>query len=255
MIERVLQKWFGTPFSRLGRKAARRYARRGRLRDLGRFRREFRAYARGRGAGDYRIWPLLDDRTPQTPLDPYYFHQDVWGLKQMHALAPARIVDVGSTALLVGAYAQLAPTVSIDVRPLPVSVPGLECRTGSMLDLPFEDGSVELLSTLCVMEHVGLARYGDPLDPEGTDKAAAELGRVIRPGGHLLISVPVGPSCVVFNAHRVYERAELLDRFPDFEVIDEIFCVPGYATEDPTPTLRVGESHVYCALLRRAASS
>lgn len=252
MIERLFQRLFRRPFTRQGRKAARRYARRGRLRDLLRFGSEFHAWREGRDPRTvYRLWPLLDERTAVTPLDPYYFHQDVWGLRKVHELAPTRIVDVGSTALLVGAYAQIAPTTSIDIRPLPVQVPGLTCQTGSMLDLPFEDASVELLSSLCVMEHVGLGRYGDPLDPRGTDAAARELARVIRPGGHLLISVPLGPSCVVFNAHRVYERAELLACFPDFQPVDETFCVPGYSHEDPTPTLEPGESHVYCVLLRK----
>ena len=76
------------------------------------------------------------------------------------------MVDVGSTALLVGIISQCIPTISIDVRPLPVSLPGLICKYGTITDLPFEDATVEFLSSMCVIEHVGLGRYGDTIDTQ-----------------------------------------------------------------------------------------
>ena len=70
--------------------------------------------------------------------------------------------------------------------------------------MPFEDRSVSSLSCLHVAEHIGLGRYGDPLDPAGTTKAAAELARVLAPGGQLLFSGPVGVPRTCFNAHRIH---------------------------------------------------
>jgi SAM-dependent methyltransferase len=59
---------------------------------------------------------------------------------------------------------------------------------------------------LCVssIEHSGLGRYGDPLDPDGDLKAMTELGRMLNPGGILFLTVPVGPDRVIFNLHRIY---------------------------------------------------
>ena len=62
-------------------------------------------------------------------------------------------------------------------------------------------------------EHIGLGRYGDPLDPLGTRKAAAELQRVLAPGGQLLFSLPVGRPRVEFNAHRVHDPHEVASWF------------------------------------------
>ena len=97
----------------------------------------------------------------------------------------------------------------MDIRPLEVDIEGLTPIAGSVLDLPFADGSLESVSCLHVAEHIGLGRYGDPLDPLGTRKAAAELQRVLAPGGQLLFSLPVGRPRVDFNAHRVHDPVEV----------------------------------------------
>lgn len=59
-------------------------------------------------------------------------------------------------------------------------------------------------------EHDGLGRYGDPLQGEGDLRAMKEvLTHVVKPGGYLVFSVPVGGDCVQFNAHRVYGKTRL----------------------------------------------
>ncbi|NDC42314.1 MAG: DUF268 domain-containing protein, partial [Chitinophagia bacterium] len=56
--------------------------------------------------------------------------------------------------------------------------------------LPFESDSIPSLSCMHTIEHVGLGRYGDQLDPQGDLKAIAELKRVVQPGGDLLFVTP-----------------------------------------------------------------
>jgi predicted SAM-dependent methyltransferase len=101
---------------------------------------------------------------------------------------------------------------------LEVELDRLRSIAGSVLSMPFPDKSIKSLSCLHVAEHVGLGRYGDSLDPAGTRKAAAELQRVLAPGGMLLFSLPVGRPRVCFNGHRVHSPAAIPEMFPELEL-------------------------------------
>jgi SAM-dependent methyltransferase len=76
---------------------------------------------------------------------------------------------------------------------------------GDITRLDYAAGSLDSVSSLHVVEHVGLGRYGDALDPHGSERALSELARVVAPGGRLYVSVPIGRETVCFNAHRVFD--------------------------------------------------
>ncbi len=70
-----------------------------------------------------------------------------------------------------------------------------------------------------MIEHIGLGRYGDPLDPQGSIKAALELQRIVRPGGRLLLSLPIGRERVCFNAHRVHAPDTVIRMFGQLRLL------------------------------------
>lgn len=189
----------------------------------------------------------INDWHATTPLG-YYFYQDTWAFHKVAQARPSLHVDIGSTALLVGCFAAVAPTISLDIRPVVANVKGLTPLAGLITTLPFQSNSVASLSSLCVLEHIGLGRYGDPLDTEGTRKAAAELERVIKPGGSLYVSVPVGRSYVAFNAHRSFNKQDVLRMFPQCRLAD--YTVVNNSGEwgkeeaDPALGLHVGLFHL-----------
>jgi hypothetical protein len=195
------------------------------------FARDLRRYRRM--APDQRVevldwYPCLFDRSAYTPVATEYFYQDTWAAGKVFAARPTVHVDVGSTALLVGILAQFSKVVSMDVRPLPVTLPGLVRCAGSLTALPLASRSVRSLSSLCVLEHAGLGRYGDPLDPAGSDLAFAELQRVVAPAGHLYISVPVEPADrVYFNAHRVFAVHGVPKHLPELVLVETRFVQGG----------------------------
>jgi len=158
-------------------------------------------------------FPCLHDRTSETGIDPQYFYQAYWAMEKLRKAAPEHHVDVGSDAKFVGMLSTLCKVTFVDIRPLRVELPNLDCRAGTILELPYADGEIRSLSSLHVIEHIGLGRYGDPLDPAGSDKACAELLRVVASGGRLLVSVPVGTPRIQFNGQRVFSIDEVIKLF------------------------------------------
>ncbi len=157
----------------------------------------------------------------------HYFWQDLWAARRIFSEGIKEHVDVGS--LLSGFVSHILPfcrVIYVDIRPLPASIEGLEFRQGSILALPFADNSVLSLSALHVLEHIGLGRYGDDIDPAGYLKAAGELSRVLAPGGRLLLGTPVGRERLCFDAHRIFDPQTVIDAFHElqptgFSLIDD----------------------------------
>jgi hypothetical protein len=122
------------------------------------------------------------------------------------------------------------PVHYYEFRAVDLGLNNLVCASANLLALPFPTESVPSLSSMHVVEHVGLGRYGDPLDPEGDLRAAAELRRVVAEGGSLLFVVPVGRSRLRFNAHRIYSYDQVLDLFPGLD-LQEFALIPDSPTD------------------------
>lgn len=203
---------------------ARPAALRGRVRAWRRFWKSYGAYKHMAPAGRKPeigdLYPCLGDDCASTPVEPTYFYQDTWAFESILRQRPKHHVDIGSHHTFVAFLSKVIPVTMVDIRPLSVSLDTLTFQRGSILGLPFPDCSLESVSSLCVVEHIGLGRYGDPLDPFGTERALTELKRVVCPGGFLYISLPVsdaGRTC--FNAHRVIAEERLLAMFEPFVVV------------------------------------
>lgn len=146
----------------------------------------------------------------------HYFAQDIWGARKIYENNPRDHYDIGSS--LNGFIAHLLvfrEVIYIDIRPLKQKIPGLRYLYGNAMDLEnIKSGSVESLSSLSVIEHFDLGRYGDPIDPEGYRKGAENMQRILAVGGRLYLGVPVGPEdkCV-FNAHRIFKIETVIKLF------------------------------------------
>jgi hypothetical protein len=166
------------------------------------------------------LYPCIHDKTTTHFFDRHYFYQDVWAARKVYESKCESHVDVGSRIDLVAFFSVITKVTFIDIRPLIVDLKNFECVKSSILSLPYEKNSIRSLSCLHVAEHIGLGRYGDPLDPLGTQKATKELSNVLASGGSLYFSVPIGKPRVCFNAHRIHSVQQILDYFSDLQLIE-----------------------------------
>lgn len=165
-------------------------------------------------------YPCLLDWVSVTPYDPHYFYQGGWLARRIAANRTELHVDIGSSVQTLSVLSAQVPTIFVDYRPLNARLDNMSCVAGNIVSLPFADASLQSLSCMHVIEHIGLGRYGDPLDPSGAAKAAGELQRVLASGGKLYLTAPVGRERVCFNAHRVFSPYTFQKLMPNLTLLE-----------------------------------
>ena len=143
----------------------------------------------------------------------HYFHQDLLVASFINKNNPIRHIDIGSR--IDGFIAHVASFRQIDV----MDVRDLKSTGHSNIsfikaDLMNKDSAqnniTDSISCLHAIEHFGLGRYGDPLDPKGHIKGFNNIIRMLKQDGTLFISFPIGKGNEVhFNAHRIFHPKDI----------------------------------------------
>ncbi len=181
---------------------------------------KYRRALKNREKTGFEWYPQIHDRTATTKVDPHYFYQGYWAFERILSRKPEEHYDVGSQIDFVRYLSAVIRVIFIDIRPIELPLPNLKCVNGSILSTGYPDNSVSSISSLHVIEHIGLGRYGDPIDPDGSAKAAREMMRMLAPGGRLYISTPVGRPRVCFNAHLIRTPQQVVDLFAPLELVE-----------------------------------
>lgn len=191
--------------------------------------REFRRLSRTAGTPPPR-WreslPALTDASDSAGTMGEYFLADLWAARQIQRQHPERHLDVGSRIDGLVAHLLTFTTVDVvDIRPLVSTIEGLRFVQA---DASVLDGiRATSVSSFHALEHFGLGRYGDPLDPLGHVKGLTALGGAVERGGHLYVGYPVGRERVVFNAHRVIDPRLAIRTLTDFELVEFAIVADG----------------------------
>ena len=176
-------------------------------------------------------YPCLDDRSSETGFDRHYIYHPAWAARIIAKSHPEKHVDISSTlhfATIVSAFVKVD---FFDFRPAPLVLSNMSSAAADLTRLDFESDSIESLSCMHVIEHIGLGRYGDPLDVDGDRKAARELARVLAKNGRLIVAMPVGRPRIQFNAHRIYSHEQVLEMFAGLTLL-EYALIPDGAAEN-----------------------
>ena len=174
-------------------------------------------------AKDDELWPVIGDRYTLNTGQGNYFWQDLWAATKIIRSGVKYHYDIGSR--IDGFVAHLLASGIrvnvIDIRKIPVEHELLETIIGDATNMEhIGDGCIESLSALCSLEHFGLGRYGDEIDPEACFKAFDAIQRKIKKNGNVYISVPVGRERVEFNAHRIFYASTIISCFSEMELIE-----------------------------------
>lgn len=163
-------------------------------------------------------WAHLYDNSPFTYFSTHYVYHPAWAARIVANIKPLFHTDISSTLYFATIVSAFLPVKFYDYRPAKLNLTSLTSEKADLLSLPFEDNSIESISCLHTLEHIGLGRYGDRLDPVGDKKAIEELKRVTKTGGSLIIAVPIGKPRIIYNAHRIYSYDQITSYFSGFRL-------------------------------------
>ncbi|HET7464275.1 MAG TPA: DUF268 domain-containing protein [Longimicrobium sp.] len=212
-----------------------------------------RTAAGARGVDVFR-YPLFEGgEHPEGYID-FECRFAAWHLRRAEVRS---LLDIGSYRPFVLGLSAGYDVTALDVRP---RQPGMGTETilvGDAARIPAPDAAFDAVVSLSSIEHFGLGRYGDPLNLDADTAAAAEMRRVLRPGGTLVVttSLTAGRAALAFNAHRIYGLEQARALFAGMERVDERFFshdAGGEVALDRITTAPMGWD-VYCACLRKPA--
>jgi SAM-dependent methyltransferase len=156
---------------------------------------------------------IFSEKSNSHSFDAHYIYHPAWAIRILKKLNPKKHIDISSVLSFSTQLSAFIPTEYYDYRIANVKLNNFKTKFADLMNLPFEDCSIESLSCMHTVEHIGLGRYGDTINPEGDRIAMKELQRVMKKGGYLLFVVPIGRSRICFNAHRVYSYKQIIKEF------------------------------------------
>ena len=164
--------------------------------------------------------PVLFQRFAGNTFSPHYAYQAHWATERILRRKPERHVDISSPNRFVVQLAASIPVSFYEFSPPDINVPNLSVGSASFEQLPFDDRSIQSISSLHVIEHIGLGRYGDKMSASGTLQACQELERVVAVDGDVYVSLPVGQPRIYFNSHRTFDPEKIIEYFPSLSLVD-----------------------------------
>lgn len=184
------------------------------------------------------IYPCLSDKIKFTPFDQHYTYHPAWAARKLAEINPKEHVDISSILSFGTIVSAFIPVKFYDYRPAKLQLSNFQSGAADLKKLFFEDESIESLSCMHTIEHIGLGRYGDELDPNGDIIAMNELKRVLKKDGDLLFVTPVGKPRIEFNGHRIYSYEQIINYFSPL-TLKEFSLIPdeGGLIENADPSL------------------
>ena len=157
------------------------------------------------------FFPEYFAKDPLAPSDRYIEYP--FAIRNLPA-APAKILDVGSAStffpLLLASFGY--QTHAVDIRKYSIlnrlSYENFTFHQGNIIKTSFPDNHFDAITAISTIEHIGFSgRYGNIEDLSADKKALAEMKRILRPGGLLILTIPFGMAKVLRPFSKIYDAA------------------------------------------------
>lgn len=143
----------------------------------------------------------------------HYFHQDLLVAQKIFNAKPVKHVDIGSRVDGFVAHVAAFREIEVfDIRNLNVKSENIVFKQADLTRLSSSlENYSDSVSCLHALEHFGLGRYGDPIDPFGHIIGLENITKILKTNGTLYLSVPIGKKeRIEFNAHRIFSVETIL---------------------------------------------
>jgi SAM-dependent methyltransferase len=165
--------------------------------------------------------PMLFDLKLKEPFDPHYLYHTSWAARKIMQIKPKLHYDFGSDLRFVTIFSSTIKIHYFNLSIPSIKLDNLSFQIADLTNLQdIKSNSLDSVSCMHVIEHVGLGRYGDKVDLQGDLKAFKELKRIVSVDGNLLIVIPLGKPKLVYNAHRIYSYKEIIELMNNFKLVE-----------------------------------
>lgn len=147
----------------------------------------------------------------------HYFHQDLLVASEIYKDNPGKHVDIASRIDWFVAHLAVFREVEVlDIRKIDSNVKNIKFKQADLMNIwdDMKDYSSSI-SCLHAIEHFWLWRYWDSIDINWHLKWLDNIYKMLKKGGVLYFSTPIGKQRIEFNAHRVFSIRYLHDCFVD----------------------------------------
>lgn len=176
------------------------------------------------------FFPVLGEHLEKSSkIIKHYFNQDLLVASYIFKKKPRKHVDVGSRVDgFVANVASFRKIEVFDIRNNNFQFKNIIFKKKDITNIKKNlTNYCDSLSCLHTLEHFGLGRYGDKIDPFGHIKGFKNLIKILKKNGTLYISLPISDQNIVyFNSERSFQPREILKwssevKLIRFDLIDD----------------------------------
>ena len=170
-----------------------------------------------------KIFPILSDKKQLSgSFSMMYFNQDLFVAKRIYHNNPKNHVDIWSRVdWFVAHVASYRDIEVFDIRPSIDDMQNIKFVQADLMKLPhWLENYTDSISSLSVIEHFWLGRYGDPIDVNWHIKGLNSIYKILKKWWKFYFSAPIWPQRIEFNAHRIFDISYLIGLFENKYSID-----------------------------------